>query len=324
MLLAAALLVLLLSWPQALGAQRVLGIAQLISFRTPLAIGLAVFALLAGATALLRRRHRPVVAWGLALILAAGAITNGAVLLTRGLGSEALPEGDLVVMAWNTQGGATSPADIAKVALEVGADVVSLPETDERAATEVARLLALSGVKMTPETVRSGNGNDRMPTSVLIADRLGEYELDDATGSTPGLPSGVWQKITGDGPATIVAAHTMPPLPTRMAVWEAGLEWIAEVCTAEDIIVAGDLNATVDHMAGLGAAGHLIGQCNDAALESGSGAGGTWPSDMPSWISSPIDHVLVGATWNAEGTRVMDALEGSDHRSVVAVLSRSD
>ena len=69
-LLVAALLVVLVSWPQVLGLQRTLGFAQLIAFRAPLAIGLGSMAVILAVIAIFRRRRNPVLAWGLALILA--------------------------------------------------------------------------------------------------------------------------------------------------------------------------------------------------------------------------------------------------------------
>ncbi len=312
--------VLVMSWPQALGMQRVPGIAQLIAFRAPLGIGIALLALLAGAIGLMRRGRRPVLAAALALVLAAGSLVNGAVLAARGSANGALPDGDLVVMAWNAQGGATSPAEIARVAADARADVVSLPETDEKAAAEVARLLAEQGIGMRPHTVRAEGEYDWIPTSVLIADRLGDYDVDASAGTTPGLPSGVWRPVDGDGPV-IVAAHPLPPLPDSMDGWDEGLRWVAEACRSSNVIVAGDLNATVDHLAGLGIHGHLVGGCDDAAQEAGAAAVGTWPSGVPSWISSPIDHVLHGSAWIAKAVRVPGADPGgSDHRPIVAVL----
>lgn len=319
-LTAAAMVVLLLSWPQAVGAQRLPGVAQLIAFRGVLAVGFAVLTVIAGIAALIRRRRRPVIALTLAVMLAAGAAVNGGVLAARGPGSDALPGGDLVVMVWNTQGGATTPDEIARVAAEAHADVVSLPETDEDAAAEVARLLAEDGIDMTPHTVGE---RWEIPTSLLVADRLGEYRLDRGAGSAPGVPSGVWRKTTGDGPATIVAAHPLPPLPSMMGEWWAGLEWIAGVCDSPDVVVAGDLNATNDHLTGLGAEGHLIGGCDDAASNAGGGAAGTWPSTVPEWIAAPIDHVLHGLAWRSAGVQTPDTRSGgSDHRPIVAVLDR--
>lgn len=319
-LVAAAVVVLLLSWPQSLGAQRLPGVAQLISFRGVLAAGFGAVAVIVGIVALIRRRRRPVIALTLAVTLAGGAAVNGGVLAARGPGSDALPGGDLVVMVWNTQGGATTPEEIARVAAEVHADVVSLPETDEDAVAEVARLLAEDGIDMTPHTV-----GDRweIPTSLLVAERLGDYRLDRGAGSTPGLPSGVWRKTAGDGPATIVAAHPLPPLPTMMGEWKDGLEWIAGICDSPDAVVAGDLNATLDHLTGLGTDGHLIGGCDDAASSAGGGAAGTWPSTVPEWVAAPIDHVLHGAAWRSAGVQTPDTRSGgSDHRPIVVVLDR--
>ena len=330
-LLVSSLVVVLLTWPQIFGAQRAFGVAQLIAFRAPLAIGwgLLTVAVAVVAVLLARRndRRKPLLALGLVVVLAAGALGNGAVLLSRGWDTgEPLPAGDLVVLAWNTQGGATSPDEIARVAAEVRADVVSLPETDEDAAGDVVRLLAARGIAMTAHTARADGDYDWIPTSVLIADGLGEYALDREAGSTPGLPSGVWKRVDGDDDApVIVAAHPLPPLPSTMDAWEAGLEWVGGACSTSGphVVVAGDFNATDDHLAGLGAAGHLIGLCDDAAQEAGGAASGTWPADVPSWVSSPIDHVLHGSGWTARSVRVLDGdPDGTDHRPIVAVLDR--
>lgn len=330
-LLASFLVVLLLTWPQLFGAQRTFGVAQLIAFRAPLAIGWGLLAVAVAVVAVLlarrKDRRKPVLALGLVVVLSAGAVGNGAVLLARGWGTDGpLPAGDLVVLAWNTQGSATSPGAIARVAAEVRADVVSLPETDEQAAGDVVRLLAERGIAMTAHTARADGDYDWIPTSVLIAVRLGDYALDREAGSTPGLPSGVWKRVDGDdGAPVIVAAHPLPPLPSTMDAWKAGLEWVGGACSTSGptVVVAGDFNATVDHLAGRGAAGHLIGLCDDAAQQAGGAASGTWPANLPSWVSSPIDHVLHGSGWTARSVRVLDGDPGgTDHRPIVAVLDR--
>ena len=171
---------------------------------------------------------------------------------------------------------------------------------------------------MTPHTVRAEGAYDWIPTSVLISDRLGDYEHDESAGTTPGLPSGVWRPVSGDGPV-IVAAHPLPPLPASMDEWKEGLRWVADVCASAgpDAVVAGDFNATVDHMT------DLMGGCDDAALEAGGAGAGTWPADAPAWLGSPIDHVLFGSAWTARGARVLDGDSGgTDHSPVVAVLDR--
>lgn len=310
--------VVLLVWPQAFSAHTVLIVAQLIAFRAPLALALGVGAILFAIVALSNRRCG--VAAGIAIVLGIASVANGGVLLSRGAGG-ALPDGDLIVVAWNTQGGATSPESVARLVIASDADIVSLPEMNDVAVAEVERLVALAGRQMTAATAYGETGESWMPTSVLIADDLGEYRVDTSAGSTPGIPSAVWRSVEGSGP-TIVAAHTSPPLPGMMDDWRAGLQWVAEQCDASDVIVAGDLNATVDHLSGLGIGDGLVGGCQDAAITTDISAIGTWPASAPSWLASPIDHVLFGAAWTARGVQVVTSLDqtGSDHRPIVAVL----
>lgn len=317
-LVVSALLAVFLVWPQAFGAQTALVIAQLIAFRAALAIALGVVALVFAAIALWKRTWG--IAAGIAVVLALASVANGGILVSRG-SSGVLPDGDLTVVAWNTQGGAASPASIARLVLDTDADIVSLPETDRPAVAEAARLLADAGHPMAFDTAYGETGDSWIPTSVLIAEDLGEYRVDAAAGSTPGMPSGVWRPVDGTRP-TIVAAHPLAPIPSRMGTWRAGLQWLADQCDAPDVIVAGDLNATVDHMSGLGDEGGLVGGCRDAAIEAGVGAVGTWPVLASAWLASPIDHVLVGSAWTVEGADVLTSFDdaGSDHRPIASVL----
>ncbi|WP_022879541.1 endonuclease/exonuclease/phosphatase family protein [Microbacterium sp. B19] len=319
-LLVAGLLAVLVVWPQLIGAERWQGVALLISFRAPVAIGFAALAVVAGIVALLRRRAA--VALGLAVVCAAVAVGNGAVLLARGWGGS-VAEGDLTVAVWNTYGGGASPDAIARLVRESGADVVSLPETDSRAAAEVVGILERGGIRMTAATVDAAPGDRPVPTSLLVADALGPYVLDPAAGSTPGAPSGVWRPVDGTGP-TLVAAHPLPPLPFMLDDWTRGIDWIAAQCARPDVILAGDLNSTLDHLSGLGRNGGTVGECEDAAREAGAAARGTWPVDLPTALAAPIDHILVGSAWEVRSFEVRTDFDdaGSDHRPVVAVLSR--
>jgi endonuclease/exonuclease/phosphatase (EEP) superfamily protein YafD len=317
----AAPVALLLSWPQAVRAERLPVVAQLIAFRPVLAIALLVGAALCTLIAPARRRWS--IAAAMAVVLVAAAGTNAAVLLARGgtvleadVAGEGEGEGDLTVLAWNTLGGAASPASIAQLVIETDADIVSLPETDEAAATEVARLVALEGKTMTADTTRGADGDSAIPTSVLISAELGDYRHDADAGSTPDLPSGVWKPVDGTGPR-IVAAHPLPPLPGMFGQWSDGLDWVTDHCTEPDVIVAGDLNATIDHF------GATLAGCRDAALQSAGAASGTWPASAPVWLASPIDHVLVGSAWEVRAASVITSSDGagSDHRPIVAVVS---
>ncbi|MGB4779479.1 endonuclease/exonuclease/phosphatase family protein [Microbacterium sp.] len=309
---------LLLCWPQALGAQTWLVVAQVLSFRVVVAVTLILLALLLAVLALLRGRVGA--AAGIAVVCALAGVTSVAVLAARGWHGELPPagrdSGDVVVAAWNTQYGGADPASVARLVMETDADIVSLPETGERVAGETAQLLADEGKQLVPHTTY---GDDSpLPTSVLIASDLGAYRLDDAAGSTPRIPSGAWVPIDGVGPV-IVAAHTMPPLPSAIDDWRAGLEWVRERCSGNaNVILAGDLNATLDHLHS------FLGGCRDTAAEAGGAATGSWTTMLPTWLATPIDHVLVGEGWRVRGARVLTSFDdaGSDHRPIVAVLAR--
>lgn len=307
-------------WPQLIGAQRWQIIALVISFRAPLALGFGFLAVVAGVIALVRRRAA--VALGLAITLGAAALGNGAVLLARGVGGS-VAQGDLTVAVWNTYGGGASPEAIARLVRESGADVVSLPETDSRAAAEVVGILRRDGIRMTAATVDAAPGDRPVPTSLLVADPLGPYVLDPTAGSTPGAPSGVWRPVDGTGP-TLIAAHPLPPLPFIVDEWSTGIDWVAQQCIGPDVILAGDLNSTLDHLSGLGRDGGAVGDCQDAARQAGAAARGTWPTSMPAALAAPIDHVLVGSAWEVRSFEVPTEFDdaGSDHRPVVAVLAR--
>ena len=307
-------------WPQVIGSQRWQFVALAISFRAPLALGLGLLAVVAGIVALVRRRAA--VALGLAIALGAAAVGNGAVLLARGVGGST-GEGDLTVAVWNTYGGGAPPEAIARLVRESGADVVSLPETDADAAAEVVGILRRDGIEMTAATVQAAPGDRPLPTSLLVMDSLGRYVLDVGAGSTPRTPSGVWRPVDGAGP-TIVAAHPLPPLPFIADEWSTGIDWVAEQCTGPDVILAGDLNSTLDHLSGLGRDGGVVGDCQDAAQQAGAAARGTWPTSLPTALAAPIDHVLVGSAWTVRGFEVRTDFDdaGSDHRPVVAVLAR--
>ena len=86
--------------------------------------------------------------------------------------------------------------------------------------------------------------------------------------------------------------------------------------------MAGDFNATIDHMDRLDVDGGDLGRCHDAAIATGSGAVGTWSTDWPALLGTPIDHVLATDAWTATGSVVVTSLDdsGSDHRPLVVQL----
>lgn len=322
--LALAALLLIACWPQLLGLERAIGVAQLVSLRGLAALVTLLVAVLLTLIALLSPLGRRFFA-GLAVILVAFSVISTGVLAVRGFGDTAfqtLAAGDVVVVGWNTLGDAPGAEVIAALALEQEADVVSLPETSEEAADAVAGIMAASGRPMQVLGVQFDRISKARSTMVLISDDLGEYAIDETVGNTITLPSVVAVPTDGTGP-TIIAAHPVAPVPGEMSGWRAGLDWLAERCDdpASDVIVAGDLNSTLDHWASLGSDTGLN-ACHDAARATGNAAVGTWPTRMPALLGAPIDHVLATDAWQVVGFRVIESVDGSgsDHRPVVAQL----
>lgn len=322
---------LVIGWPQALGLQREVLVAQAVSFRVPVLIGavallLLVLLVMAGSRGA-RRTLGPTAA-----AIAVFALATGGIVASRGLGDAVVPDtvadGDIRVLTWNTRGDEPGSPTIAELALELQADVVVLPETTEPMGVEIATQMADAGSPMWVHTRTIDEDYKATATTLLISPRLGDYVVVTDEGDTSTLPTVIARPL-GDGP-TIIAAHPVSPTPANMDAWRADLEWLADRCTGSTI-VAGDLNATVDHLAGLGVDGDenfrpVLGECADAALASGNGALGTWTAGVPPIMGAPIDHVMATRDWAVTGFEVIRSRDdaGSDHRPVFAQLSPVD
>lgn len=322
-LVALAAVLVVAGWPQLLGLERQPIIAQTVSLRglavlvtACLVILFTLFSLLGAAS----RRFNGAVA----LVLLAFSAVTVAVLATRGFGDPAMQTtapADVVVLSWNTLGDAPGAEAIAELALDSEADVVALPETSAETAEIVAAIMTSAGAPMQTLHLSLDEISKARTTSLLIGTGLGEYVLDDSAGSTPVLPSLVARPADGTGPV-FVAAHPVAPVPGEMAAWREGLDWLAQRCRGPDVILAGDLNSTLDHMTALGSEGGDLGSCRDAARATGNAAVGTWPTSFPPLLGAPIDHVMATTSWEIVGFRVVGSHDGdgSDHRPVIAQL----
>lgn len=335
LVLAAILCGLVALWPQLFGLQRSEVVAQVVSMRGLSAAIAASLILLLLITALIFRSTRGTAA-SLVLVLLCFGLGTAAVLGTRGITAatapaDATPSPDagadeITVLAWNTLGDATGAAAIIELALTTDADIITLPETTAETATAVADAITASGKVMTATTIAFDTVSKARSTSVIVAASLGDYVVDGTAGNTLVLPTVVLRPAAGDGPR-IVSVHTVAPIPGYMQAWRSDLAWLAGVCTSGDVIMAGDFNATIDNMSGLGTdlprGIGVLGTCRDAALEAGRAGLGTWPTSMPAIVGAPIDHVLAGGNWETSSFRVIESLDasGSDHRPVVATLS---
>ncbi|MDQ0892819.1 endonuclease/exonuclease/phosphatase family protein [Agromyces ramosus] len=330
--LGTAALALVLLWPQAFGLQNQWVAAHVVALRgAAAAFGVAaavLFLLLA-----LARQVRTF-AFAMAVVFALFAVGNVAVLAVRGFGGEpeearAEASESVTVLSWNTLGEVPDASAIAGLALEEGADVVVLPETTGPLGEEVAVAMREGGSPMWVHTLAYDLIAKARSTTILISPELGDYEVVSAEapgppGNTNTLPSVVADPVSGEGPR-IVAVHAVAPIRWELRNWRSDLDWLAEQCARENVIMAGDFNATVDHFAGHGIDGGDLGRCVDAAVQGGAGGVGTWPTDLLTLLGSPIDHVLATPDWSVQEFRVLLGYDdaGSDHRPIVTTLTRS-
>lgn len=314
-----------LTWPQFFRVERTYPIAQIVSMRGVLVLAFAAILLLALLLALARPLRGFAASIAIVSLLAGGA--NVAILILRGTGADTLPEPtetSVRVMTWNTAGSATDPALIARTAVAMDADIVALPETTEENGEAVAIAMRDLDHRMWVHNARYP-GWDARSTTILISPDLGDYSViessEDGSSNTSTVPSAVAMPVDGDGPI-VVAVHVVAPRQEYMDDWRDDLQWVADQCAEDDVIMAGDFNATLDHMAGLGTQGGQLGRCTDAAAQTGNGAVGTWASSAPALLGAPIDHVMTSSGWRATGSVVITSLDesGSDHRPLVVQL----
>lgn len=314
----------ILAWPQLLGLEQAPGIAQIVAMRGAAAAVAFVAVILLTLLALLWRGARGFFA-ALALIGLAFVGVNVAVIATRGVTGTtdpAPPAGAITVLTWNTLGETPSTETVADLIEETGADVVSLPETTYDRATDLVAELGARGIQMQQFTFAYSTYAKSDSTTLLVSTALGEYTADTSAPTTSNRPSLVATPVNGVGPV-LAAVHTTAPTTRDPSDWQTDLRWLADLCTEPDLIIAGDLNSTVDHWAGLAhAEGAHIGGCADAAVQTGAAGIGTWPTAIPALLGAPIDHVLTGPAWTATAVRVIESEDGSgsDHRPVVAQL----
>lgn len=321
----------ILTWPSFFRVERTFPIAQIVSFRGMLAVLFAALVVVA----LLLAIARPLRGFALsvALIAVVAMAANAAIVMTRGIGTDTLPaktEDSIRVMTWNTAGAATAPDTVAQIAVAMDADIVTLPETTIETGEKVALAMRDLGHPMWAHyTDYPSTEWDAGSTTLLISPDLGDYAVIesslDGSSNTSTVPSAVAMPTTGDGPI-VVAAHAVAPRQSYMQYWRDDLQWLADQCVDDNVIMAGDFNATIDHMTNLGVDGGTLGRCVDGAIETGNGGVGTWTAQIPALIGAPIDHVMASSHWKPTGSLVLQSMDasGSDHRPLIVQFEPVD
>ena len=279
-------------------------LAQLVSF-VPYGVPVAGFlALLAG---ILRR-------WRTALIaLLAGAVLTG-LITPRMVGGDApAPSAGvrLRVMTVNLlQGDAT--ADLIALLRTERPDLLSVQELTPEAATRLERagitdLLPHVALRAAPGVAGTG--------------LYGRAEFSDAATLYQGSRFDMARaRYVHNGVAMdVVAVHPSPPIPGpggAVRAWRLELERLPEAAPDDGVVslLAGDFNATLDHVAlrELVDSGYV-----DAADAVGDGLTPTWQASLIPPVT--IDHILVEEGIGVRAVRVHD-VGRSDHRAVVADL----
>lgn len=292
----------------------------LVGFRGTVATVAAAVALPPAVLALILRRHptpRTVCA-ALALVGVLAAAGELTVMGVRGYlpvhpGGPAPADGITVVVT-NTEHSGADPGALVRLYLAVGADAVAMPETDPALAAEVTGRLRAAGRSFQVFGV-AGQGAIT-PTSLLVSDRLGRYRQVDPTGSDIGE---VLAEPVGApaGRPTFIAVHPQAPVRAALvAVWAVDTHRAVATCTgAENAVLAGDFNSTVDHPPLRG-----LGHCVDVAQAVGAATVATWPQGLPRFFGAALDHVVVTrARWRPVAAWV-EPIAGSDHRALVTRL----
>ena len=210
---------------------------------------------------------------------------------------------DLVVLVCNVWHGRADAAALARLVERETPDLVVLPEAGHDYCAKLVPLVAALGYRGTA-TTRAGVP-DGWGVTLLTGPRADGVRVE--RGRAMRLPH---LRATGGvlGDRAFHAVHTTAPARLgTVGEWRRDLR-AAAGWTADGAIVAGDVNATVDH--------RLLRAVGRSAGPSGAG---TWPAGLPRWAGIRIDHVLLPDGVVATGASVHD-VPGSDHRAVLARL----
>lgn len=302
--------------PALVGLGATPGYLHLLSFRLLTGVGLLGAAALLALT-LFRRTGPPVLRLVVVGVLALVGIVNVATVAVRGWSGPVADDADLVVLALNTQGGATTADEVVQTLLAHDVAVAGLPETMPTEARAVVAAAAAAGVDYQLFLGRDGTGLAQT-TALLVRSDLGPYRQVPAPYVVLGAARA--EPVTGPGPA-FAAVHPVAPV-TALGpqAWDEYAGIAADQCrNFENTVVVGDFNTTLDHPAM-----RDLGRCADAAAETGRGGEGTWPTGMPAPFATPIDHVLYDAGALTAVGSWTETVGGTDHRAVFAQLNLMD
>jgi endonuclease/exonuclease/phosphatase (EEP) superfamily protein YafD len=299
-----------LTVPDLLGIDRITPLAQVVSLRPYLLVGVAALVLaLCGLAWRTRRALLPAAALAVVLVL-------GVVVTVPRTQPGPPPAGGraLTVLTVNALDGAADVAGLAELVRRERPDLGALVEVGPWYRERLAPLVEPLGYRIVTAVGTDSDGvTDVFGVSALVAAHLGDVTVDvDETRPFPTVIIGGG----GLGATRFVAYHAVAPRPGDVAQWSTDLGELTRYCAGgTPAIVAGDFNATLDHSR----LREVTAGCADAAAQLGRGLAPTWPSWLPTFLGAQIDHVLVTPPIAAEDLALHE-VAGSDHRAVVVRL----
>ncbi len=313
--LAAALLLLLYLAPELQGRSNLLAMAAAFVPYGVLAWALALVLVLLGT-----RGHAR--AWVIPVAL--GLVGHSVVLLpylpTVRTAADGTPP-ELTVLTLNLRFGLADLTELEDVVARERPDVVVLTEVSRRVALASAEgswrelLPYRAGRAGADFDAATGAGDPRgtMVLSRLPLTELGYTERTRFTNLAVRLE-------TAEGPVFLVAAHPVNPA-TTVKLWLRDGQAVASLAAthaAQPLIVAGDLNATAEHLT----LRCLLSRAGLANTSAGQGWQPTYPANRwyPPLIA--IDHVLASRHFTVTGYRTVQ-VPGTDHLGVLVRLARA-
>ncbi|MGW4796324.1 endonuclease/exonuclease/phosphatase family protein [Nonomuraea sp. NPDC004297] len=252
--------------------------------------------------------------WAAGAVALATVLALTAVLLPRGLpDGNPVAEGPVLrVLAANLMVGEGSTAGLMALVERLRPDVLTLQELTP----DAMRRLEEAGLR---RTLR--HAVTRPLTGVGGSAVYARFPLKPAGYLKIGSFGQVGALLTHPDGTRVEVVSVHPCAPKRLGrqpCWQAGLDALPRGGGDTLRVLAGDFNATLDHlpMRALLDSGY-----RDAADVTGAGFRGTWPQ-FGSWLQAPpvtIDHVLADARMAVLDFRVL-SLNRTDHRPVFAEL----
>ncbi|MFC5951717.1 endonuclease/exonuclease/phosphatase family protein [Pseudonocardia lutea] len=283
---------------------------QIVAFRAILLVVVTVVALALVLVTFGMRR-----AWPFPLAMLVVVAVTASTMVPR-LAADPLPTAGtpVTVLSFNVYTGDADVRALADVIRRERPDLVALPEAGERYRQKLAPLVEDLGYRTEASVDR--RSQDVNGVVAAVSPRFGDVTFDIGK-ITPDSPFPYVQVSGGEmGGLTFVAFHSVAPTAGSVPQWRQDLDGVAQWCSAASpAIVAGDFNATLDHSV----LREATANCGDAASQRGSALTATWPTSLPRWLGTEIDHVFANQGATADSFEVLD-LPGSDHRAILTTL----